>query len=134
MLQIVYEDNSRRSFSSAFDVYCFIRIAVHEEVSQQVLRSTFGKFQASCPSCVYSLNDEEPMKYSMLVTIDGNESLKRVERTREGEDGVRVNVEREDGRTLSSHLFIEPEVVDVFKYEVKRRVERVSYLLLIVSS
>ena len=75
---------------------------------------------------MYHLEAEEPLQYSMLVAIDGNESLKRVERTKEDEDGVRVNIERSDSRTLGSHLFIERDVVDGFKHEVKRFGARVS--------
>ena len=64
----------------------------------------------------------------MLVAIDGNESLKRVERTKEGGDGARVNIERDDSRALHSHLFVERDIVDNFKYEVRSRNARVSDL------
>ena len=33
-----------------------------------------------CPPCTYVLEDEKKLKFSMLYTMDGNDSLKRIQR------------------------------------------------------
>lgn len=36
------------------------------------------RLKHACPACTYHLKDEEPLKFSMLLTCDGNDSLRRV--------------------------------------------------------
>ena len=39
-----------------------------------------------CPACTYILKDEETLKFNLLYTMDGNDSLKRVVRREVEED------------------------------------------------
>jgi hypothetical protein len=67
-----------------------------------------------CPPCLYKIEHEIPLKYSLLATMDGNNSLKLVDAT------FRAGTPRKDDRILSSPRWLTPEQVDVFKDEVTR--------------
>ena len=43
----------------------------------------------TCPACSYKLHGEKALAFKMLITMDGNNSLKRLRRgaTSDGEDG-----------------------------------------------
>jgi hypothetical protein len=56
------------------------------------------------------LDDEPELKYSMLLTCDGNDSLKRV-----------ANSSVADRRKLEDNYFLPPDYVDRFQNEVSRR-------------
>jgi hypothetical protein len=68
-----------RQFTIAFDLYLTIRTAV-----DRLVQISLGRDDASyriknlCPCCTYTLEDEAKLKFSMLYTIDGNDSLKRI--------------------------------------------------------
>jgi hypothetical protein len=36
------------------------------------------RLRHACPACTYKLRDEQPLRFSMLLSMDGNDSLKRV--------------------------------------------------------
>lgn len=61
----------------------------------------------------------------MMCCIDGNESLKRHTRVWQRVDGsgkvTECNVERPDGRTRSSFLFVEADEVNQYADEVRKR-------------
>ena len=62
----------------------------------------------------------------MLVAMDGNESLKRVQRAyreknAEGKTTIFESREREDSRTIQSAMYLTADTVNVFKDEVKRQ-------------
>ena len=74
----------------------------------------------ACVPCTYRLKDEPPLKFSMLIAIDGNNSLKRVERVkRERDENSRVigceNIERDEGKEFDDEMYISEEVVDQYK-------------------
>ena len=68
------------------------------------------------------LDNEPVLKYSILVAMDGNESLKRHwrqdERVVDGQKVVR-SIERPDNQTRPSMLYIDPAIVEGFKNEVR---------------
>jgi hypothetical protein len=67
-----------RQFSIAFDLYLSIRTSVDSAVQAVLLRDTVDwRLRHLCPPCTYTLIDEEKLKFSMLYTVDGNDSLKR---------------------------------------------------------
>ena len=80
----------------------------------------------ACPCCMFKLDDEPTLPFGFLVTMDGNDSLKRVERVTKIKDacgktvGTR-NIEAYDSRRCKSKIYVHLEAVDVFKDEVKRR-------------
>lgn len=66
-----------------------------------------------CPPCLYKTENESPLKYQFLASIDGNNSLKLVDST------FRAGTARTDSRSSSSPRWITPDDVDTFKDEVK---------------
>lgn len=62
-----------------FDVYLQIRASVHNRVQSTLGRdSPDWRLKHAFPTCTYKIKDEAPLLYSMLYTMDGNDSLKRV--------------------------------------------------------
>lgn len=70
----------------------------------------------SCPCCFYKLDDDPDLEFSCLVSIDGNNSLKRLGST------VRNCQDLPDSRTLSSDRWLTAEEVDKYKDEVKVKI------------
>lgn len=86
-------------------------------------------FEYACPACVYKLKGEEALQHSMLLCMDGNESLKRLRRVKklDGDNatGQKLEViERYDGRTRGATYFLEESEVNDFAFEVKARTKR----------
>jgi hypothetical protein len=69
-----------------------------------------------CPACFYMLKNEPPLEFDWLVSIDGNNSLKRWDLT------MYDLVPREDSRTARSDFWISNDMVNRFQYEVKAKV------------
>lgn len=73
---------------------------------------------------MYKLADEPPMKYSMLATMDGNNSLKLMDSTFwPGSSHI-------DDRITTSSQWITAEDVDRFKDEVATSLKKVTFLLM----
>ena len=70
----------------------------------------------ACAPCLYKLEGEAPLKYSLLVNMDGNQSLKLVD------DLFRAGATLRDERTGRSDLWLTPSEVDQWKDEVCRPV------------
>ncbi|KAF8576460.1 hypothetical protein K439DRAFT_1367201, partial [Ramaria rubella] len=84
------------------------------------------RLQNVCLPCMYVLEDEPPLEHTMLVAMDGNESLKRMERAwyQKDDAGHVISSERiewQDMRTIQTDMHLNEEEVDRFKNEVKRR-------------
>jgi hypothetical protein len=94
----------------------------------------------ACPACTYKLKGEADLIFKMLVTRDGNDSLKRILRRQplatpaEGEpepEGPRVGDSRElpDHRTVAGDYLISREKVDRWAKDIVQEVlESVSFL------
>ena len=108
-------------FNRAFDTYSEIRWTIKNKIDSLVFKDTRAMHRSVCPSCSYQLQGEPKLDPEMLVAVDGNESLRRVERRREDENGVERVAELKDSRTRTSPLFIERPRVDAFKNEVMSR-------------
>ena len=68
-----------RQFSIAFDLYLSIRTSADKMVQIALGRdSPDWKLMHACPPCMYILEDEPTLKFSMLYTVDGGDSLKRI--------------------------------------------------------
>lgn len=85
------------------------------------------QYAYACPACVYKLAAEEELEFSMLLCMDGNESLKRMRRVRRiGEESNKKNpkfeaIERHDNRIREARYFLEASEVNEFAGEVKAR-------------
>ncbi|KAJ7165247.1 hypothetical protein C8R46DRAFT_900786 [Mycena filopes] len=68
-----------QQFLIAFDLYLGARNKARSRVMNVLGRgSPTWRLENCCAPCMYKLEGEEEMKFSMLVTCDGNDSLKRV--------------------------------------------------------
>ncbi|KAF7358610.1 hypothetical protein MSAN_01199700 [Mycena sanguinolenta] len=64
--------------SIAFDLYLAIRAEADRRVQAALGRdSPNWRLKNACPACLYKLESEEPIPLPFLVTMDGNNSLKR---------------------------------------------------------
>ncbi|KAH8109879.1 hypothetical protein DFH11DRAFT_1515076 [Phellopilus nigrolimitatus] len=120
--KVAYKGGMRKAFSQAFDVYLEILHRIDQQLDRVLYSSTLlTKLHSACPACAFKVKDEPAMKFSVLMAMDGNESLKRVHRTQTTIDDVTVSVENPDSRERGSHFFMGADDVNVFKNEVKRR-------------
>lgn len=79
-----HERPTRKSFSQqltvCYDLLIQLRQGVEARVKKALLRdSPNWRLMNACPSCLYKVDDEPPMKYAIHSAIDGNNSLVRVE-------------------------------------------------------
>jgi hypothetical protein len=74
------------------------------------------RLRRACPPCFYKLQDEPELEFSSLVSIDGNNSLKRLGTS------IRGVEDRVDTRAIKSDRWVPTEEVDRFKDEVKPQV------------
>ncbi|KAF6743091.1 hypothetical protein DFP72DRAFT_1080863 [Ephemerocybe angulata] len=74
-------------FNNAYDLY----LAILQEVEELVLRAlgrseSVWRMKNACPCCTYRLEGEEKLRFGMLVTMDGGNSLRRLARCEIGGD------------------------------------------------
>ncbi|KAG7087263.1 hypothetical protein E1B28_013242 [Marasmius oreades] len=103
-----------QQFSICFDLFFAILADVRALVEQKLERhSETWRLQNACPCCTYRLEGEKELNYSMLFTMDGNDSLKRIARRNAGEQGqLGASKERLDSREGGGGYFLSREEVD----------------------
>ena len=110
-----------RQFSIAFDVYLQLRQEIFLRVRAILKRDTpIWRLQNACPACTYKVKGEDFLIFKMLVTMDGNDSLKRVLRrdpTPNIEDDgdtplAKNSIEQLDERDAGSDYYISRAQVD----------------------
>lgn len=96
-------------FRCAYDCYLEITSAVDKRVEHALKRSplTYLKM-ATCPPCMYKVQDEPSLMYSMMAAMDGNNSLKLVDAS------ICAGQPRADNRQSSSPRWISTVDVDKF--------------------
>ncbi|KAJ7724512.1 hypothetical protein B0H16DRAFT_1736701 [Mycena metata] len=122
---VAFQPYHVQQFLICFDVYLEILKNVDIRVKRALGRDTaHWRTENSCPSCTYKLKGEPKMIFEMLVTMDGNNSLKRVLTKDQDfdENGVpkRGGCERPDPRTATAggDYFLSRERVDLWAKEV----------------
>ena len=67
-----------------------------------------------CLACTYILQGEQPLKFSILYALDGNDSLKRVQRKLLSEDGEAnsISIKLPTSQVLSSPQYLSRDFVD----------------------
>ncbi|KAF8181741.1 hypothetical protein K438DRAFT_2169043 [Mycena galopus ATCC 62051] len=116
--QVPYRPYLREQFSIAYDLYLDLRRHTDHKVNVALGRDTPGwRLKHTCPACMYKLEGEEDLIFSILVTMDGNDSLKRVLRRAktdgsEEEPLLGPSKEREDSRDGGEDYFLTREEVD----------------------
>jgi hypothetical protein len=117
-----------RQFSICFDLYLEIRTATDKRVRAALSRNTEDyRLRHNCPSCTHKLINEPHLEFSMLYTVDGNDSLKRIihrETVPEavGSDGAFVPVvgassESTDTRVGGEEVYLTNEYVNKWSKE-----------------
>jgi hypothetical protein len=139
MHHVTFKAYLSRQFTIAFDLYLNIRTAVDRLVQVSMDRDAADyHIKHLCPPCTYILEDEEKLKFSMLYTTDGGNSLKRILRreaapeptTQEQAAQVPVTAEEtvqpvlgascevQDSRTVGRGVYLTREQVDEWANEV----------------
>jgi len=123
MYQVPFERWLSRQFSIAYDLYLDIRCRVDSLVQAALQRdSPDWRLRNACPACTYKLKGERVLKFSMLFTMDGNDSLKRI--LRRGPSGEATEestgpvIERPDPRTPKTDYYIPRDIVDKWAKDV----------------
>ncbi|KAG2090002.1 uncharacterized protein F5147DRAFT_748278 [Suillus discolor] len=111
-----YRPYLNAQFSAAYDIYLEILHHVKQRHRAALNHDTLNwRMLNSCPACFYKLEDEPVLEFDWLVSIDGNNSLKRWNSTIYGSNP------RIDSRKARSDYWIDTCDVDRFKDEVKTR-------------
>ncbi|KAJ7029742.1 hypothetical protein C8F04DRAFT_1211894 [Mycena alexandri] len=73
-----FKPYSAQQFSIGYDAYCALLEKADSRVMKALSRDELNWRRKNCyPGCMYKLEGEEELEFSMLVTMDGNDSLKR---------------------------------------------------------
>lgn len=117
----------RKQFSICFDIYLAVRLRVDQRIQVALKHDDPGwRLRHACPACTYKLTGEAELLFSVLSTMDGNNSLKRIQRRKplpldpgEG-DGPVIGEpnERKDERTVGAGYYITREQVDLWSREL----------------
>ena len=116
-VQVAYNRTLETQFSIAYDVYLELlrHVTARADAALGHDAPNWDLLNA-CAPCMYRLEGEPQLKYSMLVTMDGNQSLKLV-------DGAfRAGKSLRDDRVGRSERWLTPAEVDRWKDEVNRPV------------
>lgn len=130
---VAYRTSLRDVFSSSYDLYLRLREEVDARVSKALNRDNTWRRKNACSACTYQLENEEKLIFKILVTMDGNDSLKRIVRRAlkesqevddedtgelaEGDDEAApgISIEREDGRKHQGPHYLSREAADKFE-------------------
>ena len=82
--RVPFKSYLSRQFSIALDLYLSILNSADRLVQVSLERDAADyRIKHLCPPCTYILEGEKKLKFSMLYTVDGNDSLKRILRREE---------------------------------------------------
>jgi hypothetical protein len=116
---IAFKPYLMQQFSAAYDVYLEVKKRVCHLVDQALgCESPNWRIMHACPCCQYELKEDDAMEICMHVAMDGNDSLKRVERNKDSRDDSLVegveqqSTERLDPRQAGGSYFLSREDVD----------------------
>jgi hypothetical protein len=114
--QVPFRRHMTKQFAIAFDAYLEILHRVDRRVAAALRRdSPNWRVRNACPPCTYKLVDEPELPHTILIEMDGNNSLKRFM------EFMRSRQALPDPRTHRRDYFIPPEEVDLMKDEVTKR-------------
>ncbi|KAF8220137.1 hypothetical protein L208DRAFT_1335600, partial [Tricholoma matsutake] len=113
-----------QQFSIAYDLYLLICKNIQQCMDTALQCDTpYWRLQHACPACCYKLEDKQELIFKMLITMDGNDSLKCILQQQplatpaEGEPeckGPHIGESRElpDSRKVASDYLLSREKVD----------------------
>jgi hypothetical protein len=110
-----YRPYLNSQFSDTYNIYLEILHHVNYRLNEALHRNTPNwRLLNACPCCTYKLEDEPPLALEWLVSIDGNNSLKRWASSTYGV------TPRQDSRKPRSDYWVDRASVDIFKDDVRR--------------
>ncbi|KAG1828058.1 hypothetical protein DFJ58DRAFT_672380 [Suillus subalutaceus] len=113
---IPYRPYLKTQFTAAYDIYLEILHHVNTRLRRVLNQDTPNwRLLNSCPACFYKLEDEPALDFEWLVSIDGNNSLKR------WDSAIYGTTPREDSRIARSDYWVDADAVNKFSNEVKAR-------------
>ncbi|KAF6763533.1 hypothetical protein DFP72DRAFT_800794 [Ephemerocybe angulata] len=109
LYQTPYRRQWRIALADAFDVFLTIKNNVEARIASALGRDSDNwRVLNACAACQYELEKEPELRYRILMSLDGNNSAKRVD-TRFRKAG--------DMRVYTSDYFLDNSEVDKFKLE-----------------
>ncbi|KAJ6583130.1 hypothetical protein DFH09DRAFT_912007 [Mycena vulgaris] len=117
---VVYRPYLCQQFFIAYDLYLDLWWRTDEHVMHALGRDSSWRLKHACPACMYKLEGEDELIFSILTTMDGNDSLKRVLRrektTMEQDEAdkpmLAKSKEHVDNRDAGDGYYISREKVD----------------------
>ncbi|KAJ3817729.1 hypothetical protein F5880DRAFT_1460171, partial [Lentinula raphanica] len=114
---LAFKPHLSTQLSAAFDVYVAILNAVRSRTREHLGRQgREWRMLNTCPPCQYRLHEEDHLDVRMIMTMDGNDSLRRVERKEDvlhdeaiSGSNVQVSRERLDLRKAGGEYFASRE-------------------------
>lgn len=115
-IQSPFVQNYAKIFSTCYDVYLEI-LENNRKIVMKMLRrdGPFWCLKNTCPACSYKLEGEEDLVFKILITMDGNNSLKwlrRDVRSELSDSGEGHNHDRPDPRSAPGDYYLTREEVD----------------------
>ncbi|KAG9123416.1 hypothetical protein FRC07_014972 [Ceratobasidium sp. 392] len=108
---VPYENYFRAQLTAALDVYLMIEHEVKQRLAVAMGRDDPDwRIKHACMACTYTLENEPPLQYTLLVTMDGNDSLKRISEAATA-----------DHRRYASSYYLTPEEVDKYAKDESRQ-------------
>jgi hypothetical protein len=102
----------RNQLVDAYDVYLEICRRVDAQIDKALNYDPSSRLARQCPACFAPAPDgKQTAPFSVLVTMDGNNSLKRISPAVRGHDQL------PDSRQLAPERWLTAEVVDGFRIE-----------------
>jgi hypothetical protein len=119
--QVPYRHALTAQIHIAYDAYLQLSHGVDMRINWALARDTPNwRTLNSCPACEYRLENEPKLSFSKLVSIDGNNSLRRIDPTL-----VNGKVPLPDPRSARSDYWLSAQEVDTFKDEVKAKAVKI---------
>lgn len=122
---VPFRPNLSNQFSIAYDQYIALREAVEVKIQSALQRNTPNwRLKHACPACTYKLEDEDQLIFDMLITMDGNDSLKRILRREapmfdeNGQEEPATSKELKDNHEVGGDYYLNRERVDRWAREV----------------
>ncbi|KAJ7222792.1 hypothetical protein C8J57DRAFT_1440271 [Mycena rebaudengoi] len=123
---VAFKPYLSQQFSVCYDLYLDLRTRTETRVKKVLGRDAPDcRLKTTCPACTYKLEGEADLIFDMLVTMDGNNSLKRVLRKEHcdyddnGKPLPSASKERKDPRvdTAGKDYYLSRETVDLWAKE-----------------
>ncbi|KAF8335247.1 hypothetical protein F5887DRAFT_1079213 [Amanita rubescens] len=110
---IHYQMHYQKLFSIGFDVYLEIIEANRQAVLKFLKRDQPDyRLKNTCPACSYRLKDEVDQTFEILITFDGNNSLKHLRREGASDDDSAFGQSLPDSRRTPGDYYISREEVN----------------------